>query len=83
MSNIDTLIKKLCPDGIPVKKLGEVVKFLNGRAYKKNELLDEGKYPVLRVGNFFTSEKWYYSDLNWMRTNIVKKGIYYMHGLHH
>lgn len=63
MSNIDTLIKKLCPDGIPVKKLGEVVKFLNGRAYKKNELLDEGKYPVLRVGNFFTSEKWYYSDL--------------------
>lgn len=54
MSNIDTLIKKLCPDGIPVKKLGEVVKFLNGRAYKKNELLDEGKYPVLRVGNFFT-----------------------------
>ena len=44
MSNIDTLIKKLCPDGIPVKKLGEVVKFLNGRAYKKNELLDEGKY---------------------------------------
>ena len=39
MSNIDTLIKKLCPDGIPVKKLGEVVKFLNGRAYKKKRII--------------------------------------------
>ena len=26
---------------------------LNGRAYKQDELLDSGKYPVLRVGNFF------------------------------
>ena len=74
MSNIDTLIKKLCPDGIPVKKLGEVVKFLNGRAYKKNELLDEGKYPVLRVGNFFTSEKWYYSDLELDEDKYCEKG---------
>lgn len=74
MSNIDTLIKKLCPDGIPVKKLGEIVKFLNGRAYKKNELLDEGKYPVLRVGNFFTSEKWYYSDLELDEDKYCEKG---------
>ena len=28
-------------------------KLLNGRAYKQDELLDNGKYPVLRVGNFF------------------------------
>ncbi|MEQ6219720.1 hypothetical protein ABMB44_13935 [Levilactobacillus brevis] len=27
---------------------------MNGRAYKQAELLDSGKYPVLRVGNFNT-----------------------------
>ena len=36
---------------------------LNGRAYKQDELLDDGKYPVLRVGNFFSNRGWYYSDL--------------------
>lgn len=36
---------------------------LNGRAYKQDELLDSGKYPVLRVGNFFSNRSWYYSDL--------------------
>lgn len=36
---------------------------LNGRAYSQDELLDSGKYPVLRVGNFFSNRGWYYSDL--------------------
>lgn len=45
------------------KKLGEICEFINGRAYKQDELLSEGKYKVLRVGNFFTNDKWYYSDL--------------------
>ena len=36
---------------------------LNGRAYKQEELLDCGKYPVLRVGNFFSNRGWYYSDM--------------------
>ncbi len=44
-------------------KLGDVCKLRNGRAYKKPELLDDGKYKVLRVGNLFTNNKWYYSDL--------------------
>lgn len=46
-----------------IKKLGEVCRFINGKAYKKDELLNSGKYPVLRVGNFFTNTHWYYSDL--------------------
>ena len=45
------------------KTLGDVSAFINGRAYKHNELLKEGPYPVLRVGNFFTNPEWYYSDL--------------------
>ena len=44
-------------------ELQKVSTLLNGRAYKQNELLDEGKYKVLRVGNFFTNSNYYYSDL--------------------
>ena len=44
-------------------KLGESINFRNGRAYKQEELLDEGKYRVLRVGNFNTNDRWYYSNL--------------------
>ena len=44
--------------------LGSAVKFINGRAYKKAELLeDKSLTPVLRVGNLFTNSSWYYSDL--------------------
>ena len=32
--------------------LKDVCTLQNGRAYKKKELLENGKYPVLRVGNF-------------------------------
>ena len=44
-------------------RMQEAIEFVNGRAYKRDELLDKGKYKVLRVGNFFTNESWYYSDL--------------------
>ncbi len=51
------------PNGWEWKTLLDVCTFINGRAYKKDELLSSGKYPVLRVGNFFTNNNWYYSDL--------------------
>lgn len=41
----------------------DVCTFVNGRAYNQDELLEEGKYPVLRVGNLFTKSDWYYSDM--------------------
>jgi len=44
-------------------RLGDVCELINGRAYSAHELLSEGT-PVLRVGNFFTNDKWYYSNLN-------------------
>jgi type I restriction enzyme M protein len=44
-------------------ELGEICEVINGRAYKQEELLETGKYPVLRVGNFFSNRSWYYSDL--------------------
>ena len=44
-------------------RLGDVCRLINGRAYKKKEMLNDGPYPLLRVGNFFTNREWYYSDL--------------------
>ena len=44
-------------------KLKDVCTLINGRAYKQDELLDRGKYPVLRVGNFFSDKEFYYSNL--------------------
>ena len=43
--------------------MGEVATFINGRAYSQDELLSEGKYKVLRVGNFYTNDSWYFSDM--------------------
>ena len=51
------------PSGWALATLSQLVAVINGRAYSKNELLDAGT-PVLRVGNLFTPDKWYYSNLH-------------------
>lgn len=43
--------------------LGDIAVFYNGKAYKQDELLADGKYRVLRVGNFFSNGNWYWSNL--------------------
>ncbi|MBJ6610265.1 MAG: restriction endonuclease subunit S [Candidatus Thiothrix moscowensis] len=53
---------------------GGVATFINGRAYKQEELLDTGKYRVLRVGNFFSNNEWYYSDLELEDNKYCKNG---------
>ena len=73
LSELDNLAQSIFYDmfGDPVtnekgwelRKLKDVSTLLNGRAYKQNELFDEGRYKVLRVGNFFTNNTYYYSDL--------------------
>ena len=63
MSKLDDLIRELSPEEIVYKPMGEFIQFLNGRAFKQQELLSDGKYRVLRVGNFHTNDKWYYSNL--------------------
>ncbi|MBO1300729.1 restriction endonuclease subunit S [Enterococcus sp. DIV1271a] len=54
--------------------MGTCVKFLNGKAYKQQELLDVGKYRVLRVGNFNTNDKWYYSNLELDENKYANSG---------
>ncbi|ADJ25642.1 restriction modification system DNA specificity domain protein [Dehalogenimonas lykanthroporepellens BL-DC-9] len=51
-------------EGWVERRLSDICVFINGRAYKKNEMLSAGKYPLLRVGNFFTNNDWYYTDLD-------------------
>lgn len=55
-------------------KLGKIASFVNGRAFKQKELMNRGLYPVLRVGNFYTNNKWYYSNLNLSSDKYANKG---------
>lgn len=61
------------PKGWTLASLAELVSILNGRAYKQNELLSAGT-PVLRVGNLFTSDRWYYSTLQLEEDKYCDKG---------
>lgn len=56
------------------KRLADISTFYNGRAYKQQELLTSGKYRVLRVGNFFSNDSWYYSDLELDSNKYCVKG---------
>ena len=60
---IDEEVPFEIPKGWEWCRMQDVITFVNGRAYKKEELLPQGKYKILRVGNFFTNNEWYYSDL--------------------
>ena len=57
-----------------VCKLKYRIRLINGRAYSEPELLSEGKYRVLRVGNLFTNEKWYYSNLELEPNKYCERG---------
>ncbi len=54
------LAKETCWTSVP---FGQVATLINGRAYKKSELLDEGT-PVLRIQNLNGGDRWYYSNLH-------------------
>lgn len=63
------------PQNWVLTSLSNVATLLNGRAYKKNELLsNERLTPVLRVGNLFTNSQWYYSDLNLDSNKYIDNG---------
>lgn len=46
----------------------------NGRAYKQTELLDSGKYKVIRIQNLKGGENYYYSDLELDHHKYCEKG---------
>lgn len=51
MSELNDLITRLCPDGVPYKKLGDLCKIETGRL-NANKAVDNGAYPF-----FTTAEK--------------------------
>ena len=61
------------PSGWINTRFSSIINVINGRAYKKDELLDAG-VPVLRVGNLFTSNEWYYSDLELDEHKYINEG---------
>lgn len=71
---IDDEIPFDLPDGWAWARLENVVELINGRAYKREELLQEGKYKVLRVGNLFTNHEWFYSDLDLPENKYCQNG---------
>lgn len=54
-------------------RIEDLLNVINGRAYKKNEMLSEG-VPLLRVGNLFTSNDWYFSDLELEPDKYIDNG---------
>lgn len=61
------------PVGWELNRLGDLINVINGRAYKKHEMLQTGT-PLLRVGNLFTSNEWYYSDLELEPEKYIDNG---------
>lgn len=54
-------------------QLNDEVTIINGRAYSQDELQDKGKYPVLRVGNFYTNTSWY--RLGWINLSSLSYSL--------
>ena len=50
MTQLETLIQTLCPNGVKFVKLGEVVKVLRGKRLTKSDLLSEAQYNVYHGG---------------------------------
>ena len=55
-------------------KLGDIASFINGRAYSMPEMLHEGKYRIVRVGNFTGKDEWYYSNMELEPDKYCEKG---------
>ncbi len=51
MSNLDELIKELCPDGVEYRELADILKIKNGRDYKS---FSTGEIPVYGSGGIMT-----------------------------
>ena len=56
------------------KVFTDVAQLINGRAYSANEMLESGKYMILRVGNLFSSNEYYYSDMELDDDKYINEG---------
>lgn len=56
-----------------LRPLGECMRLINGRAYRKHEERSEGT-PVLRIQNLNGGDRWFYSDLTLPEDKYCEKG---------
>ena len=61
------------PEGWTYCRLGEVLQFVNGRAYKKSEWKKVGT-PVIRIQNLNGGNDYYFSDLTLKAHNYCSEG---------
>ena len=56
------------------KVFTDVAQLINGRAYSADEMLASGKYMILRVGNLFSNNEYYYSDMELDDDKYIDEG---------
>ena len=61
------------PQGWKKHRLGDVLTLINGRAYKRREMLNSGT-PILRIQNLNGKENWFYSDLELPENKYCEEG---------
>lgn len=53
MSKLDELIKKLCPEGVEYKKLGDIALISRGGNFQKKDFCESG-VPCIHYGQIYT-----------------------------
>ena len=62
------------PRGWSINRFDTAATLINGRAYLMPELLSEGKYRIVRVGNFSGKDEWFYSDMELESDKYCEQG---------
>lgn len=68
MSKIDELIRKMCPSGIEYEDLGKVCKIEKGKQLNKEQLSEDGLYPVMNGG---INPSGYWNEYNFEENKIT------------
>jgi len=68
MNKIEKLINELCPDGVEIKELGEVIKLKKGKQLNKELLTENWKYPAY---NWWISYSGFTDTYNYNENTII------------
>ena len=73
MSKLDELIKKLCPDGVEYKKLGDIALISRGGNFQKKDFCESG-VPCIHYGQIYTCYGlWATKTFTYIPEEIAKK----------
>lgn len=62
MNRIEEMIKRLCPKGVERVSVGDIIKYLPGGSLNRNQVKQEGLYPVMNGGVDYSG---YYDKFNY------------------